>query len=994
MRFRLLGAPAVHDAAGDPQHLGSAKLRTLLATLLLRPNKVVPVDELKAALWGDEPPASAHASLHNHVTRLRRILAEEGRLRAVAPGYVLRVAPGELDTEVFEERVRTARAACGRGDWAAVVAAARDGLALWRGSPLAGVYGPDEAEPALAQRLRESRLLLLEWRYDAELALGRHDALGPELAALVAEYPLREAFHRQLMLALHRTGRQAEALDVYRSLRRTLVEELGVDPGPAVREAHEEVLRGPITKQQPPPPQVPQRRPPAQLPPRPVYFTGREETVARLRTALTAGGAVAVVSGMAGVGKSALAAHVAHTLSGEFPDGQLYLNLHGATPGMTALEAPKAVAALLRDLGVDPRQVPDALDAATALLRSVLAPTRTLLVLDDAASAAQVRPLLPAGAGCAVVITSRSPLTALDGAERFPLAPLSASDSEQLVRAVSGRGPDERLERLVELCGRLPLALRVVGARLAARSALTPDVLAGLLDAETGRLDHLDYDDLSVRGSLAVAHDGLDPDAALALRRMGAVDLPEYGVAAVARLMESDEPRAAVALDRLVEVALVQEVSYGRFVPHDLVRDYARELAEREGGREAAVERVLRWYGERARQAALTLSPVGSDTELRLPEPIGEAEPFPCGDTALAWCDAEVVNAVALTERYAFASRAVPLLVRAWSILLRHRGRLQELAVVGRIALDAARAHGDAESEANALSDLAGLHFLSGRPDRALPLNEEALTAWRALGNERRMQRSLSNHGLLLEALGRYEEAAEVLRESLELVHRFDDAYSEGVVLIALGNLYEHTDARAAIGYHERALGIGMRLGGDVLVQTSHCNIGYAHLTLGEPADALRHFEECLRILGDDGPWHGQSQGRLGLVRALRGLGRDEAAAVECARLLESADARGDAQMVGLARHQRGLLLRSAGRVGEAREQWRAAVRTLEAFDGAHEKTLAELRALLRPTVPESGGTSPAPVPRPLVPESDGTSPAPVPRPPVPQPDHRFADGA
>ncbi|NWF27095.1 tetratricopeptide repeat protein [Streptomyces sp. PKU-EA00015] len=977
MRFGLLGAPAVHDAAGEPQHLGSAKIRALLATLLLRPNKVVPVDELKAALWGDEPPASAHASLHNHVTRLRRILAEEGRLRAVAPGYVLRVAPGELDTEVFEEQVRTAHAAYGRGEWAAVVAAARDGLALWRGSPLAGVYGPDEAEPALVRRLRESRLLLLEWRYDAELALGRHDGLGPELSALVAEFPLREAFHRQLMLVLHRTGRQAEALDVYRSLRRTLVEELGVDPGPAVRQAHEEVLRGPVAKSPPPqsiPPQVPERRPPAQLPPGPVHFTGRAETVAALRTALAGGGAVVVVSGMAGVGKSALAAHVAHTLREEFPDGQLYLNLHGATPGMTPLEAPQAVAALLRDLGVGPLQMPEAPDAATALLRSVLAPTRTLLVLDDAASAAQVRPLLPAGPGCAVVVTSRSPLTALDGARRFPLAPLSAGDSEQLVRAVSGRGPGERLDRLVELCGRLPLALRVVGARLAARSALTPDVLAGLLDAEAGRLDHLDYDDLSVRGSLAVAHDGLDPDAALALRGLGAVDLPEYGVPAVARLMDTDEPRAAAALDRLVEVALLQEVSYGRFVPHDLVRDYARELAERAGGTEAAVERVLRWYGERARQAALTLSPVGSDTELRLPEPIGEAEPFSCGDTALAWCDCEVANAVALTERYAFASRTVPLLVRAWSLLLRHRGRLQELAVVGRIALDAARAHGDAESEANALSDLAGLHFLSGRPDRALPLNEGALAAWRALGNERRMQRSLSNQGLLLEALGRYEEAAEVLRESLEIVHRMDDAYAEGVVLIALGNLYEHTDARAAIGHHERALEIGVRLGGDVLVQTSHCNIGYAHLTLGEPAAALRHFEECLRILGDDGPWHGESQCRVGLVRALRGLGRDEEAAVECARLLESAQARADAQMVGLARHQRGLLLRSAGRVGEAREQWRAAVRTLEAFDGAHQKTLAELRELLRLTASQPD--------------------APALWTPQPEADHRFADGA
>lgn len=259
MRFGLLGVPALLDPAGLPHHLGSAKVRVLLVTLLLRANKVVPVHELKAALWGDEPPASAHASLHNHVTRLRRLLAEDDRLRAVAPGYVLRVAPGELDSDVFEECVARARTAYGRAEWAEVVTTARTGLGLWRGTPLDGVYGPDETRPALVQKLGEARLQLLQWRYDAELELGRHDGLAPELAALVAEFPLCEAFHRQLMLALHRTGRQAEALGVYRALHRTLVGELGVDPGPAVREAHAEVLRGPFGALRPPVPRADHR---------------------------------------------------------------------------------------------------------------------------------------------------------------------------------------------------------------------------------------------------------------------------------------------------------------------------------------------------------------------------------------------------------------------------------------------------------------------------------------------------------------------------------------------------------------------------------------------------------------------------------------------------------------------------------------------------------------------------------------------------------------
>ncbi|MBK3572132.1 ATP-binding protein, partial [Streptomyces sp. MBT62] len=330
----------------------------------------------------------------------------------------------------------------------------------------------------------------------------------------------------------------------------------------------------------------------AQLPPPPAHFTGRGDTFSALRDILARPSAepgshpLVVISGMAGVGKSALALHTAHALREHFPDGQLYVNLHGATPGMAPLTAGQALHALLRDLGAEPRHIPEHPDAAAALLRSLLAPTRTLMVLDDAGNAAQVRPLLPGGTGCAVLVTSRSPLTALDGARRFPLAPLSGEDSAALLRTVSGREGLDAAHPLVELTGRLPLALRVVAARLAARRALTPGVLAGQLAATEGRLHHLEYDDLSVRRSLAVAHDALaasdretDRDAALALHHIGALDLPAYGAPLLARLTTTDERRAEAALDRLVDVALLEESAYGRYTPHDLIRDFARELA-------------------------------------------------------------------------------------------------------------------------------------------------------------------------------------------------------------------------------------------------------------------------------------------------------------------------------------------------------------------------------------------------------------------------------
>ncbi|MFF1710873.1 BTAD domain-containing putative transcriptional regulator [Streptomyces sp. NPDC058268] len=1251
LRFGLLGAPAVYDAEGEPQPVQSAKGRALLAALLLEPGRVVSVDALKDALWGGAPPASAHASLQNHVTRLRRLLDDPERLRAVPPGYRLRVAEGELDVRVFEQLVAQARVAHAERDWDGCARAASGALALWRGAPLGGLPA-DTAGHALVPRLEEARLLALELRYDAELASGAGDGgLVPGLAELVAEYPLREAFHRQLMLVLHRTGRQAEALAVHRELRRRLVEELGVEPGASVREAHREVLQepagaaltgsasassgvgsrggagvgsgsasgdgfagsglggaseggrsagsapggasvssasgadpvgAPVTapggsapagsaqggstsagsapagyapagsapagsapagsapagsapagsasagpapagsasagpapagsasagpapagsapagsaptgsapaagamglggapaaaagpdspaplapSPAPPPPSgtsgpapaspapatpapaAPARvsTRPAQLPPSPPHFTGREEVVrslARLLAGQRAGGdgdtldqmsstassdaarpstassdaarpstapsdaarpstappsttpPVAVLSGMAGVGKSALALHVAHRLREHFPDGQLYVNLRGATPGMTPLTPGQALAALLRDLGIESSHSPEHPDAAAALLRSLLAPTRTLLVLDDAATAAQVRPLLPAGTGCAVIVTSRSPLTALDGAGRFPLEPLSEGDSVALLRAVSGRAGLDAGHPLVELAGRLPLALRIIAARLAARRALTPDALAELLTVSGGRLHHLEHDDLSVRRSLAVALDALrtaeresDRDAAAALAAIGALDLPAYGVPLVARLLGVEEWRAGAALDRLVDVALLDETAYGRYAPHDLVRDFAREAAHQDGAGSAdVVESALRWYAESARQTLLAIMPEGLDRDDRLgdlPDGVlpqqhttdGRADtadvtagpahaddpahhspvpPVPpmSTDDAFAWGDTELANVIALAERHGRESALLPVLVRCFFSYLKRRGRLAEAGLLNRLAVTAARRWKDTAAEAQALTDLAGLNYVSGRSSTALDLIDEALDLWQQLGRMSCVHRGVINRGLLLEALGRYEESAEALRHSLDLAKAMDDPLSEAFALSTLGNVYEHTDARAAISYYERSLAIGETLGHAGLRQEVHCDMGNAHLALDEPDVALRHFEESLRIHGVAEDWHNESKVRLGIVRALRETSRTRDAERECTGLLERAEQRADAHMAGLARHQRGLLLYAEGRAEEAYAQWRSALASLDGTDSS--EVVDELKSLLAGS-PETG---------------------------------------
>ncbi|CAL9305614.1 hypothetical protein SUDANB135_03953 [Streptomyces sp. SudanB135_2055] len=1098
LRFGLLGPPVLYDARSEAVAVASPKTRALLAALLLEAGRPVSVGALRDALWDGSPPPSARASLHNHVTRLRRLIGEPGRLRTVPSGYLLRVAEGEVDVHLFEARAAAARAAYAAGDWARVVGAASDGLSLWRGAPLAGL--PDGVGGyAFAQRLEETRLLLTEWRHDAELALGgaRVESLVPELAALAAEYPLREAYHRQLMLALHRTGRRAEALAVHRDLRARLAEELGIEPGPAVREAHVEVLRGAgasaaperggsrgavdraapaaapaggdagvedavrgddavsrgavagradVTGLPPEPenggalgrdpetgtpsetgalpaatasdsrpepepgsepetgsesesgpesmsvgPVAPPR--PAQLPPSPPYFTGRTVVRDALARALTPGPqpSVAVVSGMAGVGKSALALHVAHRVKERFPDGQLYLNLHGATPGMPPLTPEQALTALLRDVGAEPRLIPERPDAAAALLRSLLAPTRTLLLLDDAENAAQVRPLLPAGAGCAVIVTSRSPLAALDGARRFPLTPLTGAESAALLRAASGRDgtsghaaptgapgtpgasrvPDgldglDADHPLVELTGRLPLALRVVAARLAARRALTPDVLAGQLAATEGRLNHLEYDDLSVRRPLAVAHDALaasdreaDRDAALALRRIGALDLPAYGVPLLARLLGTDERRAEAALDRLVDVALLEETAYGRYAPHDLVREFAREIARGDGDAHGVARTAVRWYAAVAERVLTAIVEPGIDQDDRrrptAAQPPGHAAevasvpPFTRPEDAFAWGDLELENVIALTERHCAGdegcTRHLAVLLRLLFPYAQRSGRVAEMEVMGKAALALAERHGDAAAEAYALGDLAGGHFMFRRLGEALALNDRSLAVWRKLGAVPRIRRCLNNRGLLLENLGRLEESAEALRQSLAYSQQLNDPWGEAITHQHLGNLYEHTDPRAAIEQHRRSLAIGDEIGDVIVRHSAHCNIGYAHLTLGEPAAAVGHFEESLRILGGHGDWHGESQSRLGLVRALRTLGGVERAVEECEELLRRADARADRYTGGLARHQQGLLLRERGQGREAYERWRSALAALDGTDA--RSVVAELRELL-----------------------------------------------
>ena len=614
MQFRILG-PVELWRDGQPVAL-APKQQVVLAALLLHANQVVPAGWLVEQLWGTQPPATARKTLQSLVLRLRRALPP-GTLLTREPGYLLRVEADQLDLSCFQQLVGEAATAAAEGDSGRAAQRLREALALWRGPALAGVDS-DALQQTEVPRLEELRLGALEARVDAELRLGRHAELVGELRALVAEHPLRERFWEQLMLALYRAGRQAEALDAYRQLRRRLVEELGIEPSPPVQRLQREILNAApglaLADTTASPAEGARARPgqgmaavvPRQLPPDAASFTGRERELERLCELLSGGGqrgAVPIVAldGAAGVGKSAVAARAAHQLAGQFPDGQLYADLQGATPGLAPLPPLEVLSRFLRAFGVDGQRLPVNVEEAAALFRSLAAGRRLLLVLDNAATAEQVRPLLPASPSCAVLVTSRQLLSGIHGAEHLHLDVLPADEAVRLLGHLAGperiAAEPEAAVALAQLCGYLPLALRIAGARLAARPAWPVRALVERLADERRRLDELSLGDLAVRTSLQVSYHALDPQVARLFRLLGLLDGPDVGVPVVAALLDQPVEATEAALERLVDARLLESLAPGRYRFHDLLRLFARERAAAEEpppARAAALTRAFR----------------------------------------------------------------------------------------------------------------------------------------------------------------------------------------------------------------------------------------------------------------------------------------------------------------------------------------------------------------------------------------------------------------
>jgi DNA-binding SARP family transcriptional activator len=600
---------------GQPISLRGLRARTVLAMLAVEADHVVPIDRLVDAIWDDDPPATARTQVQICVSALRRTLARSGRtgdIETQPPGYLLTGAGVTIDARRFDELVRTARSAAAEGRLADAVDALTAGLALWRGAPLAGLTG--RAVEAHVVRLNERRMAAAEERIRLEFSLGRHIEVIGELQALIADNPLRERFYAYLMSALQGAGRSADALDVYDRARTIFVEELGIEPGTELRELQSAILSGhsaPGLSRAGDLPRHAVAAPPRQLPASVADFTGRGALLHRIRELALSDGAanaaasaarIVALSGAGGVGKSVLALHAAHSIAEHFPDGQLYVDLRGGRA------APDEVRArLLRALEPPGTAMPTHPDRLAERYADRIGDRRMLIMLDDAAEESQVTPLVPGNSGCVVLVTSRRRLTGLPGASHLAVDAFDAETAMEMLVAIVGAGRVvaelRAAAQLVELCDRLPLAVRVVGAKLA---AVPHRPLRGMLDRlrhDNRLLDELVHGDLDVRGSIATSYDALGERGKRLLRRLALVEATDFGGWAGAALLGVPPPVVEEALDDLAAAHLVEIVAGGpadpaRYRLRRLVRAFARERASIEDPATVVrdvVRRALEW---------------------------------------------------------------------------------------------------------------------------------------------------------------------------------------------------------------------------------------------------------------------------------------------------------------------------------------------------------------------------------------------------------------
>jgi DNA-binding SARP family transcriptional activator len=869
MRFEVLGTVAV-DSGEGPEPVRWPMPRSVLAALLLNANRVVPAQRLIDVVWGETPPASALPSLQNHVMRLRALLAGGGssQIKTVGPGYLIEVADGELDLHEFTRRAQRGQRALAGDDWETAARELTSALELWRGEPLADVTSALLREQEVP-RLEQLEMAALEARNEAALRLDRGGELIAELRRLTAAHPLCERFHGQLMTAYYQAGRQAEALSAYQRARAILAEELGMEPGPELERLHRQVLAGnPDCLADGGDRRVALIRP-AQLAADLGDFTGRAEQVSVLSELARSAGKrpgvvpVCVLTGPGGIGKTSLAIHAGHTVRDCFPDGQLFVRLGGSGP--RPAEPGQVLSRFLRDLGADPAQIPVGVTARAAQFRSILAGRRVLIVLDDARDGAQIAPLLPGVAGCAVIVTSRNPLADAPAARRLQLASLASDQAIELLSKIIGSGrlraEAPAAARVAELCAGLPLALRIAGSRLAARPHWRIEDLAGRLAGAAARLDELAVGDLSVRASFAVSYANLPAKAepfppARAFRLLGLWEGADTGVPAAAALFGVAVPVAEQALETLLDSHLLQPGCWaGRYRFHDLLGVYAAERSraeESEAAVGAATGRMLAWYLHSTVAAHQALAPGTRPVPLgALPDGLEPARPAGPHE-AVVWLKDELANLHAAVRMASARGDHETTWKLAMALCTFHLRQClwADWIAAETLGLASARAIGDRHGEAWLLSGMAVAHWQTGNVGEAMDMLAESLRIRRAINDQYGIVATLTNLGCLLHDLGRETEALRTLEEALGINLSYEEPHAMlAEILIGLGQtqhaLGNHYQARASLG---QALAVGRSYGNWEWEAAALRSLADIASTTGRHAEAAQLYEQAIAV--------------------------------------------------------------------------------------------------------------------------------------------------
>ncbi|MCX5425067.1 AfsR/SARP family transcriptional regulator [Streptomyces sp. NBC_00078] len=978
---RLLG-PVEVWAGGRRAPLGGIRPLAVLSALVVHLGEVLSTERLVDCVWDEQSPATAAALVATHVSAVRRALARVGEaelIRTRPPGYVTDLDPSQVDARRFEELLASGRASAARGRPEEAAELLSEALGLWRGHDALEGLGQSFARIEAA-RLAELRLVGQEESFALQLELGRADRTIAPLLAHVASHPLRERPRGQLITALVRTGRVSDALRTYQEGREALREELGIDPGPELRALHKAVLTndpellgpGPRSASDRPAghpraregasrsaPVLRPRPAPSHLPPDIADFVGRREQIDWAGSLL--GGVddagrtappIGVISGRSGTGKTALAVHVGHRTAELFPDGRLFVDLRAADT--TPLEPADALARLLRAMGAEPETLPTSVEELTGLYRTHIGHRRILLILDNAAGEAHVRPLLPPGPGSAVLVTSRRRLVALEGAAHLDLAVPDPAEALELLRRVAGRdrtGADpERAAEIVSLCGRLPLAVRIAGARLAARPHWVPGRLADRLRDERRRLNELRAGDLELRTSLELGYADLDTQERRALRRLALLDLPDFAAWIAAPLLDIGTEEAEEAVERLVDchfidVIGVDDTGRSRYRIHDLAREHARERCLSEESAEERTTAVLRlvecWLGL-AKQAAAR-GPGGAARYFPEPaavRPLDALDPQ-AEDELLerpaAWFAAEQACLLAAVEYCADhgmdrAARDLAGALIASSAALYNQFDAWSRSHAAAIA--AMRRSGDGEGEAWLLTGLGQLRYEQDRFEESYAYFADALRLFEACGDVPwGAGLALAGMGTARREQARYAEASELLAAALERYGESADRGARARVLYGIGYVHREQGRGAQAldalsGALELYRAAGDRHGEGLTLRS----LAVCHRAEGALGQAERLLHEALRIFTGLHDTFGIMYTEQSLAKTELRQGRPDVSLVRLGRCLAVARERQDRFGEALVLRTLGEWHLAAGDPGAAREPLEQALAMWEAL--------------------------------------------------------------